>query len=174
MEFASAVEIASYSVLDLDVNQQSAPQKGWPLKRAIQFYTTTKTSIDTSCTSFSSSSAHQVCFVLCNSNHIAVTSVPWTVFWHLLTIPFIVFCIVQESISKLVKLNFWTLKITWLISCISVLLYNVRSQWAFQVQKKKNLIKFTLTLSTSCKRIIIIILLSLFFISKLFNSIYSI
>lgn len=58
-------------------------------------------------------------------------------FFDLLTIVFIVFCIVQESISKLVKLNFWTLKITWLISCISVLLYNVRSQWAFQVQKKK-------------------------------------
>lgn len=52
----SAVEIITYSVLDLDVNQQSAPQKGWPLKQAIQFYTTTKT--------FSSSSAHQVCFVL--------------------------------------------------------------------------------------------------------------
>lgn len=66
MEFASAVEIEieTYNVLDLDVNQQSAPQKGWPLKQAIQFYTTTKTSIDTSCTSFSSSSAHQVCFVL--------------------------------------------------------------------------------------------------------------
>lgn len=75
--------------------------------------------------------------LFCAVAHIAVTSVPWTVFWHLLTIVFIVFCIVQESISKLVKLNFWTLKITWLISCISVLLYNVRSQWASQVQKKK-------------------------------------
>lgn len=113
-------------------------------------------------------------FVLCcnlnPNNHIAVTSVPCTVFGHLLTTPFIVFCIVQESISKLVKLNFWTLKIIWLISCISVLLYHVRSQLAFQMQKKNNLIKFTLTLSTLC----IIILLSLFFISKLFNSIYSI
>lgn len=58
-------------------------------------------------------------------------------FSYLLTIPFIVFCIVQESISKLVKLNFWTLKITWLISCISLLLYNVRSKWAFRIHKKK-------------------------------------